>query len=330
VKTAAARLAATSDRPGHTKGIALTPLARTIAGDTVGYSSVKIDIARDAHRAIVTMHGPTAAPPATAEAMHAQGDQFWPLRAARELDDAILHLRLNELDIGTVVFKSEGDPAQVLAYDALLEANRSHWLVREIVNYWKRVLKRIDVTSRSLVALIEPGSCFAGTLAEIVLACDRSFMLSGTFPGDNRPAPVVVLGPMSFGPCPMPNGLTRLETRFLGEPRTVEAAQAAIGKSLDGTTAEDLGLITTALDHVDWEDEVRIFLEERGSFSADGLTGLEANLRFAGPETIESKIFGRLSAWQNWIFQRPNAVGDDGALKRYGSGVKPRYNRNRV
>jgi benzoyl-CoA-dihydrodiol lyase len=330
VKAAARSLAEISDRPADAKGIALTPLAREIAGDTISYSSVRVEIVRDARRAIVTVLGPTAAPPAAAEAIHAQGDQFWPLKVARELDDAVLHLRLNELDIGTIVFKSEGDPAQVLAYDALLEVNGSHWLVREIVNCWKRVLKRIDVTSRSLVALIEPGSCFAGTLTEIVLACDRSFMLSGSLPGDNRPAPSIVLGAMSFGPLPMPNGLTRLETRFLGEPHSVEAAKAAAGSPLDGTAAEELGLVTTALDHVDWDDEVRIFLEERESFSADGLTGLEANLRFAGPETMESKIFGRLTAWQNWIFQRPNAVGENGALKRYGSGVKPRYDRNRI
>jgi benzoyl-CoA-dihydrodiol lyase len=330
VKAAAARLAATSDRPSGAKGIALTPLAREIAGDTVVYSSVRVEIARDARRAVITVLGPADAPPAGAEAIHAQGDRFWPLRVARELDDAILHLRLNELDIGTIVFKSEGDPARVLAYDAALEANASDWLVREIVNYWKRVLKRIDVTSRSLVALIEPGSCFAGTLAEIVLACDRSFMLSGTLPGDNRPAAAITLSAMSFGPYPTPNGLTRLATRFLGEPRSLDAAKAAIGRSLDGEAAEELGLVTAAFDHVDWDEEVRIFLEERASFSADGLTGLEANLRFAGPETMESKIFGRLTAWQNWIFQRPNAVGDEGALKRYGSGLKPRYDRNRV
>jgi benzoyl-CoA-dihydrodiol lyase len=330
VKAAAQKLAATSDRPAGAKGIALTPLEREIVGDTIGYSSVKVEIARDARRAIVTVLGPTDAPPSTADAIHAQGDQFWPLKVARQLDDAILHLRLNELDIGTIVLKSEGDPALVLAYDAVLEAGSSNWLVREIVNYWKRVLKRIDVTSRSLVALIEPGSCFAGTLAEIVLACDRSFMVSGTLPGDNRPAPAIVLSAMSFGPYPMPNGLTRLATRFLGEPHSVEAAKAAVGQSLDGEAAEELGLVTAAFDHVDWDDEVRIFLEERASFSADGLTGLEANLRFAGPETMESKIFGRLTAWQNWIFQRPNAVGAEGALKRYGSGVKPKYDRSRV
>ncbi len=330
VKVAAHKLAATSDRPADAKGIALTPLAREIAGDTVTYSAVKVEIARDARRATVTVLGPAEAPPTDAGAIHGQGDRFWPLRVARELDDAILHLRLNELEIGTVVFKSEGDPTQVLAYDALLEANRSNWLVREIVNYWKRVLKRIDVTSRSLVALIEPGSCFAGTLFEVVLACDRAFMLSGTLPGDNRPAPAVVLGAMNFGSYPMPNGLTRLETRFLGEPQSVDAARGAVGRSLDGEPAEELGLVTAALDHVDWDDEVRIFLEERASFSADGLTGLEANLRFAGPETMESKIFGRLTAWQNWIFQRPNAVGAEGALRRYGSGIKPRYDKNRV
>ena len=205
-----------------------------------------------------------------------------------------------------------------------------HWLAREVLHYWKRVLKRIDVTSRSLVALIEPGSCFAGTLAEIVFACDRSFMLSGTFPGDNRPPATMTLSALNFGAYPMSNDLTRLATRFLGEPDSVETAKAEIGKPLDAEAATTLGLVTARLDHIDWDDEVRIFLEERASFSADGLTGMEANLRFAGPETMETKIFGRLTAWQNWIFQRPNAVGAEGALKRYGSGVKANFNPERV
>jgi benzoyl-CoA-dihydrodiol lyase len=262
--------------------------------------------------------------------MHAQGTQFWPLRLARELDDAILHLRLNEGEIGVLIFKSQGDPAQVLAYDAFLDANKGHWLAREILDYWKRVLKRIDLTSRSLVALIEPGSCFSGTLAEIVFACDRSFMLIGTPAGDNRPAASLTLSNFNFGPYPMSNGLTRLATRFLGEPDSVRKAEAETGKVLDAEAAEELGLVTAAFDSVDWDDEVRIFLEERSSFSADGLTGLEANLRFAGPETMETKIFGRLTAWQNWIFQRPNAAGAEGALKRYGTGVKANFNPERV
>jgi benzoyl-CoA-dihydrodiol lyase len=262
--------------------------------------------------------------------MHAQGAQFWPLRLARELDDAILHLRLNEGQIGVLIFKSQGDPASVLAYDAFLEAQESHWLAREVLHYWKRVLKRIDLTSRSLVALVEPGSCFAGTLAEIVFACDRSFMLVGTLKGDNRPVGTLTLSNLNFGPYPMSNGLTRLATRFLGEPESVEKARAETGRPLDAEAAEEEGLVTAALDQVDWGDEVRIFLEERASFSADGLTGMEANLRFAGPETMETKIFGRLTAWQNWIFQRPNAAGAEGALKRYGTGVKANFNPERV
>jgi benzoyl-CoA-dihydrodiol lyase len=255
---------------------------------------------------------------------------LWPLRLARELDDAILHLRLNEPDIGLLVFKTQGEGSQVLAFDRFLDENKSHWLAREILHYWKRVLKRVDMTSRSLVALIEPGSCFAGTLAELVFACDRSFMLTGGFPGDNRPPAALTLSALNFGAYPMGNDLTRLATRFLGEPQSVDKAETEIAKPLEAEDCESLGLVTTTLDHIDWADEVRIFLEERSSFSADGLTGMEANLRFAGPETMETKIFGRLTAWQNWIFQRPNAAGNEGALKRYGSGVKANFNRERV
>ena len=239
-------------------------------------------------------------------------------------------MRLNERDVAVLELKTAGDPAMVLAHDAFLDANRDHWLAREILLYWKRVLKRLDVTSRTLVALIEPGSCFAGTLAEIAFAADRSYMLIGGFEQDNRPEAMLQLSALNFGPYPMSNGLTRLETRFLGEPEAVAKAEAAVGEPLNAESAEGLGLVTFAFDDIDWEDEVRIFLEERASFSPDGLTGLEANLRFAGPETMETKIFGRLTAWQNWIFQRPNAVGDDGALKRYGTGHKPDYDRERV
>jgi benzoyl-CoA-dihydrodiol lyase len=331
IKEAARKLAAQSDRPGGgAEGIALTPLERKIDADAVTYSCVKVEIDRGTRRATVTIHGPGELPPASVEAMHAQGAQFWPLRLARELDDAILHLRLNEGEVGVLIFKSQGDPALVLAHDAFLEANKGHWLAREILNYWKRTLKRIDLTSRSLVALVEPGSCFAGTLAEVLFACDRSFMLIGTLKGDNRTAATLRLSNLNFGPYPMSNGLTRLATRFLGEPESVGAAQAEAGKALDAEAAEELGLVTAALDQVDWDDEVRIFLEERASFSADGLTGMEANLRFAGPETTETKIFGRLTAWQNWIFQRPNAAGAEGALKRYGTGVKANFNPERV
>jgi benzoyl-CoA-dihydrodiol lyase len=326
----AKKLAALSDRPAGGTGIKLTPLGRKISGDTVTYSSVKVEIDRSGRRATITVLGPTAAPPASAADIHAQGAQFWPLRVAREIDDAIMHLRLNELGMGTWVFKSQGDPAQVIAYDALLEANQKDWLVREILNNWKRVLKRIDVTSRSLVTLIEPGSCFAGTLAEIAFASDRAFMFDGQMKGDNRPAATITLSALNFGRYRMSNDLTRLETRFLGEPDSVGKAREQAGLPLDGTDAARLGLVTEAYDEVDYADEVRIFLEERTSFSPDGLTGLEANLRFPGPETMETRIFGRLTAWQNWIFQRPNAVGAEGALKRYGSGIKADFNPERV
>ena len=330
VSETARQLAAASDRPAGAKGIALTPIQRTIAADLVTYSTVKVELDRAGRRATIQIAGPTAPPPSTVADIHAQGADFYPLRLARELDDAILHLRLNELSLGTLVFKTAGDPAQVLAYDRLLAANADDWLVREILNNWKRVLKRIDVTSRSLVALVEPGSCFAGTLAEIVFAADRAYMFAGKMKGDNRPEAAITLSELNFGRYPMSNDLTRLATRFLGEPESVTKAQTTIGKPLDASDSATLGLVTESFDEVDWADEVRIFLEERASFSSDGLTGLEANLRFGGPETMETKIFGRLTAWQNWIFQRPNAVGADGALKRYGSGVKADFDPTRV
>ncbi|HJU31699.1 MAG TPA: 2,3-epoxybenzoyl-CoA dihydrolase [Hyphomicrobiaceae bacterium] len=330
VKDAARTLAAQSDRPARAKGIALTPLERTITESAIAYSSVRIDIERDNRRATLAIAGPAGEPPSSPEAMAREGANFWPLRLARELDDAILHLRLNAPEIGVLIFKSQGESERVLAFDRFLVENKDHWLAREVLHYWKRVLKRVDLTSRSLVALVEPGSCFAGTLAELVLACDRSFMLIGGLPGDNRPPAALALSALNFGAYPMSNGLSRLGTRFLGEPASVEAAKSAIGRKLEADDAESLGLVTAALDHIDWEDEVRIFLEERASFSADGLTGMEANLRFAGPETMETKIFGRLTAWQNWIFQRPNAAGAEGALKRYGTGVKANFNPERV
>jgi benzoyl-CoA-dihydrodiol lyase len=330
VKDAAKKLAATSDRPAGAKGIAFTPIARTLEDDAVTYSSVKVDFDRSARRATITISGPAEGPPASVEQMHQQGAQFWPLRLARDLDDAILHMRLNEADIGVWIFKTQGEGTQVLAYDKFLEANKDNWLAREILHFWKRTLKRIDVTSRSLVALIEPGSCFAGTLAEIVFACDRSFMPVGSFQGDNRPAAAITLSNLNFGTYPMSNDLSRLATRFLGEPESVDKAKADTGKPLEAEACDEMGLVTSAFDHIDWDDEVRIFLEERTSYSADGLTGMEANLRFAGPETMETKIFGRLTAWQNWIFQRPNAAGAEGALKRYGTGVKANFNPERV
>ena len=325
-----AKLAATSHKSGNEKGIAFGPIQREISDNAVTYSSVKCDIDRAGRRATITILGPDSTPPMTAAELHEQGAAFWPLRLARELDDCILHLRLNELDVGTWIFKSEGDYGRVLSFDTFLDVVADDWLVREVRNYWKRVLKRIDVTSRSLVALVEPGSCFSGTLAEIVFACDRSFMFSGNRKGDNRPVATMTLSPLNFGVYPMSNGLTRLETRFLGEPDSLTTAKAAGTKTQDASDCEDLGLITAAFDDIDWSDEIRIFLEERTSFSPDGLTGLEANLRFPGPETMETKIFGRLTAWQNWIFQRPNAVGPEGALQRYGTGVKGNFKTERV
>ena len=326
----AMEFAAASRRNGNGKGISLTPLTRSIDDDSIRYGLVSVDIDRAQRIATISIKAPEAAPPADIDGMVALGSSFWPLQVARELDDAILHLRINELEIAMLVFKSHGDRANVLACDAFLEANKTHWLVNEIRQYWKRVLKRIDVTSRTLVTLVEPGSCFAGTLAELVLAADRSYMLIGQKQGDNRPPPAIELTAMNFGPYPMSHGLTRLQSRFQADPADLERAQGKIGEALDAEEAEALGLVTFALDDIDWDDEIRVFLEERTSFSPDGLTGMEANLRFVGPETMESKIFARLTAWQNWIFQRPNAVGDNGALKRYGTGQKPQFDMTRV
>ena len=355
----AREFAAKSQRPAAAKGIALKPLTRERSADGVEYGTVSVELraaalaseasgqrghsksARAGHSpepgssararlATITLRGPQAPPPASAEAMVEQGAEFWPLKLARELDDAILDIRANEFDVAAIVFKSSGDPAQVLAYDQFLEANKEHWLAREIRGFWKRVLKRVDLTSRSLVALVEPGSCFAGTLAELVFASDRSYMLIGKRDGDNKPPATLALATVNFGAYPMSNGLSRLASRFLADPTDLDRAKAAAGETLDAEAAERLGLVTFALDDIDWEDEIRVFLEERASFSADGLTGLEANLRFGGPETMESKIFARLTAWQNWIFQRPNAVGEEGALKRYGTGQKPAFDTRRV
>jgi benzoyl-CoA-dihydrodiol lyase len=324
----AQEFAARSQRPAQAKGIKLAPLKRTRTASGADYSTLAVAVAD--RLATITLRGPDTPPPASAEAMVEQGAQFWPLRLARELDNAILDLRLNELDTAAIIFKSAGDPEQVVAYDRFLDANQAHWLAREIRALWKRVLKRVDLTSRSLVALIEPGSCFAGTLAELVFATDRSYMLIGKLHGDNKPPAALALADVNFGAYPMSNGLSRLASRFLADPTDVDKAKAERGKMLDAETAEQLGLVTFALDDIDWDDEVRVFFEERTSFSPDGLTGMEANLRFVGPETMESKIFSRLTAWQNWIFQRPNAVGEDGALRRYGSGQKAQFDMTRV
>jgi benzoyl-CoA-dihydrodiol lyase len=322
--------AARSSRPKAAKGIALPAVERAIEGDTIRYAWLTIEIDRERRAAKFRVKGPAAAPPADAAAVHAQGAGFWPLALARELDDAMMHLRLNETEIGTWVLLSQGDSDLVEAYDALLTKEASNWLVREIVLYWKRTLKRLDVSSRSLIALVEPGSCFTGTLFEIVLAADRSYMLDGVFEGANLAAATLRLTAMNFGPYPMGNGLTRLGTRFLAEPSRVNELKDEIGEALDAETADELGLVTFTPDDIDWEDEVRLVLEERAGFSPDGLIGMEANLRFAGPETMETKIFARLSAWQNWIFQRPNATGPEGALKLYGTGKQSKYDRKRA
>ncbi len=322
--------AASSKRNADGKGIALTPLKRSIDEAGIRYGFVGVDIDRAARMATISIKAPDTPPPTDVDGMIAQGASFWPLQVARELDDAILHLRVNELEIALIAFKSHGEGAQVLNYDTFLETNKAHWLVNEIRHHWKRVLKRIDVTSRTLVTLIEPGSCFAGTLAELVFAADRSYMLIGSRQGDNRPPPAIELSAMNFGPYPMSHGLTRLESRFQADPSELDAIREKIGEAIDAEEAEALGLVTFALDDIDWDDELRVFFEERASFSPDSLTGMEANLRFVGPETMESKIFARLTAWQNWIFQRPNAVGEEGALRRYGSGQKPKYDMTRV
>jgi benzoyl-CoA-dihydrodiol lyase len=323
-------LAAASDCPEDAEGIALTPLARRIEGERIEYPHLIVTIHRARAVAEITARAPDIALPADAAAIHAAGAAFWPLALARALDDAILHLRANEPEIGTWVFRTEGDGGGVAAADALLAAHADDWLVREVTLYLKRTFKRLDVTSRSLIALIEPGSCFTGTLLELALAADRSYMLDGRLEGDNRPPAAVSLTAMNLGPLPMCNGLARLASRFLGRPQDLAAAETAVGTSLDAAAAAGLGLVTFTPDEIDWEEEVRIAIEERASFSPDALTGMEASLRFAGPETLETKIFARLSAWQNWIFQRPNAVGEAGALRVYGTGQRPVFDKKRV
>ena len=329
VETRAREFAAKTDRPADAKGIALTELERTVGDDGVEYDHVTLAYDRAKNTVNITVRAPSAPVPGDAAGIHAAGADFWPLALARELDDAILHLRTNEPALGLWVVRTEGDPDLVAEADQVLADNAGDWLVREITHFLKRVLKRIDVTSRSVIALVEPGSCFTGTLAELLFTADRSFMLDGVLEGDNRPA-TVRLTDANFGAYPMCNDLTRLETRFLDDEGSLDAVRAKIGADLEAQEAEALGLVTFAPDDIDWEDEVRIAIEERASLSPDALTGMEASLRFAGPETLETKIFGRLSAWQNWIFQRPNAVGEEGALKLFGTGKRAAYDVNRV
>ncbi len=330
VQDRALEIAAKSDRPENAKGVELTPIQVEITDDALIYKHVSVAFDRANRLATITLRGPDAPVPGSLDEATAQGTEFWSLALCRELDAAILHLRLNELEIGTLVFKTEGDSDLVASYDAFLAEHQDNWLMREISLYWRRTLKRIDVTSRTLLAFVEPGSCFVGVLAELLFAVDRSYMLEGQFENDDRPAPTIRLTQSNFGPYPMSNGITRLETRFLGEPDSVGVAKESLDQELDADAAYELGLLTYSLDFIDWDEETRMMIEERASFSPDCLTGMEANLRFAGPETMETKIFGRLTAWQNWIFQRPNAVGQTGALQLYGTGGRPEYDLKRV
>ncbi len=320
----AAELAGLSDRPAAGPGITLGPLNPTVSDDFLQYSRVSLQIDRPRRVATLLVKAPESDEPTTPEEIVKAGDRFWALRAFRELDDALLRLRINEPLIGTIVVRTEGDPARVLAVDETLLAQKDHWLVREIVHFIKRTLKRMDLTSRSFFALIEPGSCFAGTLFELALAADRAYMLDDP----ERPNTIALSG-MNNGPLPMSNGLTRLATRFLATPAVVEELVAE-GTPFDPQEAFEAGLVSFSPDELDWDDEVRLAIEARAALSPDALTGMEANLRFAGPETMETKIFGRLTAWQNWIFQRPNAVGEKGALTSYGSQSRPEFDFKRT
>ena len=328
VSERAAKLAAQSDRPAGAKGVSLPRIERTDSDDGIAYTYVNVAIDRARRNATLTLKAPSGAQPTDIAGIEAAGAAWYPLQMARELDDAILNLRTNELDIGTWVLKTEGDAAAVLKNDALMLAHKDHWFVRETIGALRRTFARLDVSSRSLFALIEAGSCFAGTLAELAFCADRAYMLA--LPDDAEKAPKLHLSEFNFGLLPMVNDQSRLQRRFYEEAGPMEAARGAIGQALDADAAFALGLVTAAPDDIDWADEVRLALEERAAMSPDALTGLEANLRFAQKENMATRIFGRLTAWQNWIFQRPNAVGDKGALKVYGKGDKAAFDFNRV
>ncbi|MES2008427.1 2,3-epoxybenzoyl-CoA dihydrolase [Cupriavidus basilensis] len=328
VQERAQALAAQSDRPANASGVALTPLARTLEADALRYTHVTVEIDRAGRKATFTVKGPSATQPTSVAAIAEAGAAWYPLQLARELEDAILSMRTNELDIGTWLIKTEGDAANVLAMDATLLANRDHWLVRETIGLLRRTFSRLDVSSRSLFALIEPGSCFAGTFLELALACDRSYHLA--LPDDEARAPRITVAETNFGLYPMVTGQSRLGRRFYDEQPALDAVRAKAGQPLDADAAFAVGLVTANPDDIDWTDEVRIALEERAAMSPDALTGMEANLRFNGQENMFTRIFGRLTAWQNWIFQRPNAVGEKGALKVYGKGDKAAFDWNRV
>jgi len=324
----ALQLAAHSDRPADGKGVALVSLHKTVEPDALRYAHVSVQIERSKRVATFTVKAPTGAQPADIAGIEAAGAAWYPLQMARELDDAILSMRTNELEIGTWLIKTEGDVAAVLALDATLQAHQSHWLVRETTGLLRRTFSRLDVSSRSLFALIEPGSCFAGTLLELALACDRSYQL--VLPDDAARAPTLAVSELNFGGYPMVTGQSRLQRRFYDEQPALDAVRARISQPLDGSAALALGLVTSAPDDIDWPDETRIAIEERVAMSPDALTGMEANLRFNGPENMFTRVFGRLTAWQNWIFQRPNAVGEKGALKVYGKGEKSQFDWKRV
>ncbi len=324
VSEKALELASGSDRPEGRSGIKLDRLERSEADNMICYPFVSVTPDRDGRSATLEIQAPDSDAPLDVDEIHALGVNFWPLAVTRAIDDALLHLRSNEPTLGTLIIKTSGAGSHVASYDALVERHRDDWLVREILLYMQRTFKRLDLTSRTTFAFVEPGSCFVGMLADLLFAVDRSYML------DDRPSPTIRLTELNFGALRMSNGLTRLETRFLGDSASLENARKLIGQDLDAQAALRGGLVTFAPDDIDWEDEIRLLLEERASFSPDALTGMEANLRFAGPETMETKIFGRLTAWQNWIFQRPNATGDAGALKLYGTGKRPKYDRRRV
>ena len=328
VQQRALELAQHSDRPAAAQGVKLTPLQRTIEADALHYQHVAVRIDRARRVATFTVKAPSGAQPADIAAIEAAGAAWYPLQMARELEDAILAMRTNELDIGTWLITTEGDAAAVLALDATLQAYREHWLVRETVGLLRRSFSRLDVSSRSLFALIEPGSCFAGTLLELALACDRSYMLA--LPDEPERAPKIALSELNFAGYVMATGQSRLQRRFYGDAATLSALRERIGQSLDGAAALELGLVTSAPDDIDWADETRLAIEERVAMNPDALTGMEANLRFNGPENLFTRVFGRLTAWQNWIFQRPNAVGEKGALKVYGKGEKAAFDWNRV
>ncbi len=328
VQERALQLAETSDRPAKARGVALPPVARTIKADSIHYPFVSVEIDRSKRVATLTVKGPTGAQPTDVAGIEAAGDAWYPLQMGRELEDAILEMRTNEPEIGTWLLKTEGDAAAVLALDATLAAHKGHWLVRETIGLLRRTFSRLDLSSRSLFALIEPGSCFAGTLLELALACDRSYHLA--LPDEEAKAPKINVGETNFGFYPMATGQSRLQRRFYDEQPALDAVRAVIGQPLDADAAFALGLVTSNPDDIDWADETRIAIEERVAMSPDALTGMEANLRFNGPENMFTRVFGRLTAWQNWIFQRPNAVGAKGALKVYGTGEKAGFDWNRV